>query len=103
MNSGKLADKTIGGQIAAIRKGETIYYIRDTLSQEALSSSTGIQRSRLGRIERGETSATPYELALICHQLGITPNDLFRPSFCERFKTETFIGNLINLMFKRVW
>ena len=96
-------DKRIGARIVSIRTGLTIHGMRVTLSQEALSSATGISRSMLGRIERGEKSATPAQLALICHHLGITPNDLFCPPLSERFTTETFLGKIAKILLKRIW
>ena len=103
MDNSKQTDKRIGKRIAGIRKGLTIHHVKVPLSQEALSAATGIQRSRLGRIERGNAPVSPHELTLICHHLDITPNDLFCPPISERFKAETFVGKLGNLMFRRIW
>jgi len=102
MDNSKQTDKRIGKRIADIRKGLTIHHVKVPLSQEALAAATGIQRSRLGRIERGNAPVSPHELTLICHHLKITPNDLFCPPPAERFKTETFVGKLVNLMLKRI-
>lgn len=62
MNQG-LAE-SIGSQIRKVRKHERI-------SQEQLALLTGIDRSYLGRIERGEVSVTVEKLAQIAHVLNV--------------------------------
>jgi len=67
MNQG-LAE-SIGSQIRKVRKQERI-------SQEQLALLTGIDRSYLGRIERGEVSVTVEKLAQIAHVLKVDIKNL---------------------------
>lgn len=46
------------------------------LSQEALADSAGIDRSHMGKIERGERNVTFLNLARIAVALGCKPSDL---------------------------
>lgn len=46
------------------------------MSQEALALRSGIDRSHMGRIERGERNLTILNLARICTALEINPSDL---------------------------
>ncbi|WDZ51914.1 helix-turn-helix transcriptional regulator [Acinetobacter vivianii] len=67
MNQG-LAE-SIGSQIRKLRKQERV-------SQEQLALLTGIDRSYLGRIERGEVSVTVEKLAQIAHVLNVDIKNL---------------------------
>ncbi len=46
------------------------------ISQESLALQCGIDRSYLGRIERGEVNITVLKLDLIARHLGVSPKDL---------------------------
>ncbi|WP_175168885.1 helix-turn-helix domain-containing protein [Achromobacter kerstersii] len=46
------------------------------LSQEGLSFRSGIDRSHMGRIERGERNLTLLNLIRICAALDCKPSDL---------------------------
>jgi len=46
------------------------------LSQEGLSLRSGIDRSHMGRIERGERNVTLLNLIRICAALNCKPNEL---------------------------
>lgn len=60
---------SLGTKIREIRKAKGI-------SQEQLALLTGIDRSYLGRIERGEVSVTVEKLDQIAKMLGINIKDL---------------------------
>lgn len=61
--------QSIGVLIRSTRKQENI-------SQEQLALLTGIDRSYLGRIERGEVSVTVEKLAQIAHVLSVDIKNL---------------------------
>ncbi|NUF16970.1 helix-turn-helix domain-containing protein [Acinetobacter lactucae] len=61
--------QSIGVLIRSTRKQENI-------SQEQLALLTGIDRSYLGRIERGEVSVTVEKLAQIAHVLNVDIKNL---------------------------
>lgn len=61
--------QSIGTKIKNERKQENI-------SQEQLALLTGIDRSYLGRIERGEVSVTVEKLAQIAHVLNVDIKNL---------------------------
>lgn len=46
------------------------------LSQEALADHAGIDRSHMGKIERGERNVTLLNLAKLAHALSCAPSDL---------------------------
>ena len=56
--------RSIGVKIRGARKANNI-------SQEQLALLTGIDRSYLGRVERGEVSVTVEKLARISQTLGV--------------------------------
>lgn len=47
------------------------------LSQEALAEAAGIERSHMGRIERGERNVSLLNIAKIASSLGVTLEHLF--------------------------
>ncbi len=55
-----------------IRKNREI----EKISQEHLALLTGIYRSYLGRIERGEVNLTVLKLYIIAKSIDINPKDL---------------------------
>ena len=61
--------RSIGSLIRNARKQKNI-------SQEQLALLTGIDRSYLGRIERGEVSVTVEKLAQIAYVLNVGINNL---------------------------
>lgn len=46
------------------------------LSQEALAEASGIDRSHMGKIERGERNLTLLNIVRIARALGVTPSSL---------------------------
>ena len=46
------------------------------LSEEALADAAGIDRSHMGKIERGERNVTLLNVARIANAMGCTPSDL---------------------------
>lgn len=46
------------------------------LSQEALADAAGIDRSHMGKIERGERNVSVLNVARIADALGVRPSDL---------------------------
>jgi len=63
-----------------IRLGAVVRARRNTagLSQEALADAAGIDRSHMGKIERGERNLTFLNLARIAAALHALPSDLLR-------------------------
>lgn len=48
------------------------------LSQEALADAAGIDRSHMGKIERGERNVTMLNLCRVASALSALPSDLLR-------------------------
>ncbi len=61
--------KTIGKRVRAERKARN-------LSQDALALASGIDRSYMGRIERGEVNITIQKLYVIADVLACAPHAL---------------------------
>lgn len=57
----------------AIRSGREVHGI----SQEALAHQSGIDRSHMGKIERGERNVTALNLLRIADALGVTVAEIF--------------------------
>lgn len=57
----------------AIRSGRDAHGI----SQEALAHQSGIDRSHMGKIERGERNVTALNLFRIAAALGVTVEEIF--------------------------
>ena len=49
---------------------------RDRMSQEALADAAGIDRSHMGKIERGQMNVTLLNLARIAKAVGLKPSEL---------------------------
>lgn len=60
----------VGDAIRARRKARG-------LSQEALADAAGVDRSHMGKIERGERNVTTLRLVEIARALGVTVASLF--------------------------
>lgn len=60
----------LGKAIRVVRKA------RDT-SQEALAHLADIDRSHMGKIERGERNVTALNLFRIAEALGVKPSEIF--------------------------
>lgn len=68
------------------RFGERIRQLRlarEIASQEELGARTGLHRTYIGRVERGETNATLANVHTIARALGVSLAELFAP-FDER-------------------
>ena len=65
----KKALRKVGDAIRARRKAEGS-------SQEALADASGIDRSHMGKIERGERNVTLLNLLKIAGALGVNLSDL---------------------------
>ena len=61
--------KRLGDAVRAARKAKG-------LSQEALADAAGIDRSHMGKIERGERNVTLLNLVRISKAIGCKPSDL---------------------------
>ena len=61
--------KRLGDAVRAARKERG-------LSQEALADAAGIDRSHMGKIERGERNVTLLNVARIAKAIGCKPSDL---------------------------
>ena len=61
--------KRLGDAVRAARKAQA-------LSQEALADAAGIDRSHMGKIERGERNVTFLNLARIAKAVGLRPSEL---------------------------
>lgn len=59
--------------------GRAIRSARDVfgISQEALAHQAGIDRSHMGKIERGERNVTALNLLRIAAALGVTVEEIF--------------------------
>ena len=59
--------------------GQVIRRLREEkgISQEAFAGLVGIDRSYMGRIERGENNVTLTRIYQISEALGISPADIF--------------------------
>jgi transcriptional regulator with XRE-family HTH domain len=62
------------------RFGERVRELRQAkgLSQEELAFKTGVHRTYLGGIERGERNPSLKNIAAIAKALGVTLSELFR-------------------------
>ena len=66
---------------ALVRLGAAIRQARkecDGISQEALADAAGIDRSHMGKIERGQMNVTILNLVKIAAALNGLPSDLLR-------------------------
>ena len=61
--------KRLGEAVRAARKARA-------LSQEALAHAAGIDRSHMGKIERGERNVTLLNVIRIAKAMGCKPSDL---------------------------
>ena len=61
--------KRLGEAVRAARKARA-------LSQEALADAAGIDRSHMGKIERGERNVTLLNITRIAKAMGCKPSDL---------------------------
>ena len=52
--------------------------IKKNLSQEAFADLAGVDRSYMGRIERGEKNITLAKIYEVCGALGMTPAQVFQ-------------------------
>ena len=62
--------KALGQAIRDVRKVRSV-------SQEALAHNAGIDRSHMGKIERGERNVTALNLLRIAKALGVQPSEIF--------------------------
>lgn len=67
------SDKTLVALGAAIREARK----GCKLSQEALAAETGVDRSHMGGIERGENNVSVMTIQKIATTLGLTMSELF--------------------------
>lgn len=72
MDDGTTADRrrAFGRRVALLRRERG-------LSQERLALDAGLDRSYMGRIERGEVSVSLDKIWGIADALGVAPGDLF--------------------------
>ena len=62
--------KALGQAIRDVRKVRSV-------SQEALAHNAGIDRSHMGKIERGERNVTALNLLRIAKARGVQPSEIF--------------------------
>ncbi|WP_081336148.1 helix-turn-helix transcriptional regulator [Burkholderia vietnamiensis] len=61
----------LGNAVRQLRKGKCV-------SQEELAHMAGLDRSHMGRIERGERNVSVVNLLKVAHALGIPLSEIFR-------------------------
>jgi transcriptional regulator with XRE-family HTH domain len=62
--------KALGQAIRDVRKSRSV-------SQEALAHNAGIDRSHMGKIERGERNVTALNLLRVAKALGVQSSEIF--------------------------
>ena len=67
------ADGSLAKLGEAIRAARVV---RNRMSQEALADAAGIDRSHMGKIERGQMNVTLLNLARIAKAVGLKPSEL---------------------------
>lgn len=69
---------THAGALALVALGEAVRSVRQErgLSQEALAHDAGLDRSYLGRFERGEHNLTCMNLLRLARELGLDAGQL---------------------------
>ena len=63
-------------ELIALGKRVRVLRVRKRLSQEAFADEVRLDRSYMGRIERGENNPTVLTIYRIAHALGVTPGKL---------------------------
>lgn len=60
--------------------GSTLRYFRlaNNLSQEKLAIKTGLHRTYIGSIERGERNISLKNILILCHALKVKPSLFFK-------------------------
>ena len=68
------------GLRCAAEFGRRVRRCRKTLrlSQEKLGERSGLHRTYIGHVERGELNPTLYNLVLVSEALGVDPSELVR-------------------------
>ena len=69
----ELAQKRFGARLRQIRKA-----VKPKLTQEALADIAGLDRSYMGRIERGEKNVSLVNINRIADALKVEAAELFR-------------------------
>lgn len=65
-----------GGDLAAIGDAIRLRRLKREISQEALADASGIDRSHMGKIERGERNVTFLNLLKIANALEVRPSTI---------------------------
>jgi transcriptional regulator with XRE-family HTH domain len=76
----ELLHQAVGQRLRSLRKDQG-------LTQERLAARAGVHRTYVGKLERGESSATVDSIAMFCSALGITLAEFFEP-FQENFELQ---------------
>jgi transcriptional regulator with XRE-family HTH domain len=64
------------GDLIALGAAVRARRIAQGLSQEALADAAGVDRSHMGKIERGERNVTFLNIARIANAVGCKPSEL---------------------------
>jgi DNA-binding Xre family transcriptional regulator len=73
-----MSTTSVAAERARLCFAENVRSQRGVRTQEAIESTSGLEQSRLSRVERAETGSAHFELLVtLCLALGCLPSDLY--------------------------